>query len=845
MNKRILYLAFLAITILLILSSSAVHAQAKWTFMVYLDADNDLEPFGILDFNEMEKVGSSAEVNIIVQMDRISGYDNSNGNWTGTKRYKITKDSNTDLISSTVIQDMGEVNMGDPASLTSFIDWATTNYPAANYALVLWDHGGGWQKKKSTYDLRHIAPVTWNEKTGNSFKSLPFNPGFSGDPIEVTGIPSRKVFPNSLRNLQHNLLSPSNVLKNVCVDQTSGDELKNAEISSAINASGTYINLIGFDACLMAMIENAYPLRNLGDVMVGSEETEPGDGWPYDLILTELKNTPTMTPATLAETIVLQYGQFYNALNEPTTLSAINLKTISNVAVKLDAFTQAITTNNTLWDELDQLRVEVDKFYIPEHKDLWHIADRMLQLSSDANVDAAAANLKTAITDCVIKYYSYSPNFANSKGIAIYFPDATAYNPHYGEASNNIDFMQMNQWDEFLITYFNGGSGGTGTNDPDINYGTDSYEPNNNFGLAYGPLNNNIAYHGYLIDAADIDIYRLEIPEISNISINLDVPADFDLYLLQPIGSDFSLLASSEESGSTSESMAGNIDPGVYYLAVTAYDTHQDPYSLTISGITETTDPVLYQTTLAYDFGDPSDYIWGTTLGDAAACMYTLPSVPARLNKIWLNLQDLDAGGLGGDGTFYLYTADYYGSLLADTIRQLTPQDTGWLYLDLEPENIYIYGDFLVAILYDGFNTPGIGYDNTKSFGNNLFFSEDYPDGYMEDPGTYFIRAEIEYLVSNATATGIEKVLIDPSSVSAYPNPFIENTAVQYLLNQSGDVDIAITDINGHRISSQTLKNQPAGQGSYRLEGAGLAPGMYILQVKTNGQIIQKKLIRR
>ncbi len=469
----------------------------------------------------------------------------------------------------------------------------------------------------------------------------------------------------------------------------------------------------------------------------------------------------------------------------------------------------------------------------------------MQQLSSDANVDAASANLKTAITDCVIKYYSYSPNFANSKGLAIYFPDATAYNPHYGEASNNIDFMQLNQWDEFLIAYFNGGSGGTGTNDPEINYGADPYEPNNNFGLAYGPIKNDNAYHGYLIDASDIDIYRLEIPENSYITIDLDVPADFDLYLLQPSGSDFSLLASSEESGSTSESLVGNIVPGVYYLAVTAYDTHQNPYSLTINGITETTDPVLYQTTLAYDFGDPSDYIWGTTMGDAAACMYSLPSVPARLNKIWLNLQDLDAGGLGGDGTFYLYAADFYGDLLSDTIRQLTPPDTGWLYLDLEPENIYIYGDFLVAIMYDGFNTPGIGYDDTKSFGNNLFFSADYPDGYMEDPGTYFIRAEVEYLASNDTPTGTEKVLIDPVSVSAYPNPFIENTEVKYLLNQSGDVDIIITDINGHSISRQTLKNQPAGQGSYQLEGAGLAPGMYILQVKTNGQLIQKKLIRK
>lgn len=845
MKKQLLFVALMSVTFLVMLSNASVKAQAKWTFMVYLDADNDLETFGIRDFNEMEKVGSSDEVNIIVQMDRIPGYDNSNGNWTDARRYRITKDVNTNLFSSTLLQSIGEVNMGDPNTLSSFIDWATTNYPADNYALVLWDHGGGWQKKKSTYDPRHIAPNSWTEKSGNLYKSLPINLGFSRNPAQLTGTPSKKEFPEALRNLQHNLLRPTNVLKNVCVDQTSGDELKNGEVSSALTAAGTNINLIGFDACLMAMIENAFPLRNLGDVMVGSEETEPGDGWPYDLILTELVSTPTMTASALAEVIVQKYEQSYNGSGESITQSAIDLNLIPDVANKLNLFTQAIITNNTLWDELDQLRLEVDKFAQPEHKDLWHIADRMQQLSTDANVDAAAANLKTAISNCIIQYYSYLPDFPNSKGLAIYFPSATDYNPYYGEASNNIDFMQLNQWDEFLISFFNGGSGGTGSNDPDINYGSDVYEPNNNFGLAYGPVKNNKAYEGYLLDATDVDIYRIEIPENINISIDLDVPADFDMYLLQPIGSDFSLIAYSEESGLTSESLTGFIDAGVYYLAVTAYDIAQDAYSLTVSGLTETSDPVIYQTTLAYDFGDPQNYIWGTTLGDAAACMYSLPSVPARLNKIWLNLQDLDAGGLGGDGTFYLYAADYYGNLLSDTIRQLTPPDTGWLYLDIEAENIFVYGDFMVAIVYDGFNTPAIGYDDNLSFGNNLFFSIDYPEGYIEDPGTYFIRAEIEYIVSNSTVSGTEEMLINPASVSVFPNPFLEYAEVRYILNQPGDVEITITDSKGSVISKQIQSNQSTGHNSYHLEGRGLKPGMYFIQLKTDGQLFNNKLIKR
>ena len=65
------------------------------------------------------------------------------------------------------------------------------------------------------------------------------------------------------------------------------------------------------------------------------------------------------------------------------------------------------------------------------------------------------------------------------------------------------------------------------------------------------------------------------------------------------------------------------------------------------------------------------------------------------------------------------------------------------------------------------------------------FSPSDYTDGYIEDPGTYFIRAEVEYYVSNLT-TGKRDVVLDPSSVTAFPNPFRDNAQVQYLLKLAG-----------------------------------------------------------
>ncbi len=117
--------------------------RAAWTVMVYIGADNDLESFALTDINEMELVGSTTAVNIVVQMDRTAGYDSTNGNWADTRRFFITRDNNLDLITSQPVQNLSETNTGDPVYLADFATWAMRTYPANRYALIIWDHGGG------------------------------------------------------------------------------------------------------------------------------------------------------------------------------------------------------------------------------------------------------------------------------------------------------------------------------------------------------------------------------------------------------------------------------------------------------------------------------------------------------------------------------------------------------------------------------------------------------------------------------------------------------------------------------------------------------------------------------
>ena len=116
---------------------------ASWTFMTYVNADNNLENFGVEDVIEMAFVGSTSQVNVLVQMDRHADFTNGPllniPNFTTAKRFYVKQDEVEELA------ELGEIDSADPAQLTDFIKWSVRNFPARNYLLVLWDHGGGWR----------------------------------------------------------------------------------------------------------------------------------------------------------------------------------------------------------------------------------------------------------------------------------------------------------------------------------------------------------------------------------------------------------------------------------------------------------------------------------------------------------------------------------------------------------------------------------------------------------------------------------------------------------------------------------------------------------------------------
>ena len=137
----------LLLVLLLTLTGTAVAAppapKAKWTVMVYISGDNNLEDYVVKDIElELAPTGSSADVQVVALADRGPGYDTSYGDWQTTKLFHVTQGMTA--APENAVADWGERNMGDSQTLIEFVTWSKTNYPADHYVLYFWGHGWNW-----------------------------------------------------------------------------------------------------------------------------------------------------------------------------------------------------------------------------------------------------------------------------------------------------------------------------------------------------------------------------------------------------------------------------------------------------------------------------------------------------------------------------------------------------------------------------------------------------------------------------------------------------------------------------------------------------------------------------
>ncbi len=191
-------------------------------------------------------------------------------------------------------------------------------------------------------------------------------------------------------------------------------------INEALKASGTTFDFIGFDACLMATLENALMLEPYADYMIASEETEPGVGWYYTNWLKTLNNNTSTPTLDIGKMIVDDFVAECNRTcqGQKTTLSVVDLAELK--ATVPEAFRNfAVATTNqakTDYSTVSKARSNAREFATQskiDQVDLVHLARNL-----GTNEGKALAN---AILGAV-KYNKTSSNMTNCYGLSIFFP---------------------------------------------------------------------------------------------------------------------------------------------------------------------------------------------------------------------------------------------------------------------------------------------------------------------------------------------------------------------------------------------------------------------------------------
>ncbi|MGB9639035.1 MAG: clostripain-related cysteine peptidase, partial [bacterium] len=322
-------------------------------------------------------------------MVSISDQGNYGKQWKNAKTFYLYPDADSSKVNSPVIENLGKINTADPNFMGTKIGELMKKFPADHVIVILSDHGAGWEG-------------AIEDDTHNKFMSL--------------------------------------------------SEIKQA-LAKAVEIGGKKIDILGWDACLMAMAEVGYELRDFAKYMVASEQTEGADGWPYGSIFGKtladvLKVAQQMMlinvdvePKDLASMIVKATTNFTHSIK---TLSAVDLEKANLVAEKTNALAQAIMNNPQDFKTIKSIISSTEKFY-GTFRDLGHFAQQLANAQVSDDVKKAANELVVALNEYVVKEF-HTNQHPNATGVSVEMPTWGGPSSSYQGTS----FAKDTLWDEML-----------------------------------------------------------------------------------------------------------------------------------------------------------------------------------------------------------------------------------------------------------------------------------------------------------------------------------------------------------------------------------------------------------
>jgi len=373
--------------------------------MIYLDGDNNLASAAVADMEEIRRATLDSSIEVVLQVDLRAPYNPST-----TQRYRVAKGALVPL------ESLGEADMAAPDTLTNFVRWAGQTYPAEHTALILWNHGNGWDQGDRPRAKLGSRSILYDDDNGSSF-------------------------------------------------------LANADVRAAIEKAGVKLDVLGLDASIMGTLEAQYEFRNLAPVLITSQEVGHDSGWDYTALLSGL--SADTSAEAFSRHVVSSYRDFFEQTFYPShpgyekrhSITALRTACLTGVAADVERVAQtlllALAATSTRQTALDSLTAalaaaqHIDYYVQPSvYVDLVDILPRIDPTSTISQI----------VADCTLDEYhgSARPN-AHGMSIVLFDPvraktfgtfDANYRNwDEQTHTGNGGAFINEFHWDEMMMQY--------------------------------------------------------------------------------------------------------------------------------------------------------------------------------------------------------------------------------------------------------------------------------------------------------------------------------------------------------------------------------------------------------
>ncbi len=339
--------------------STPMGEDGTWTIFVYL-CGTDLESSGqgsaTSDLNQMMSAQGSDNVRFVMQTGGTNQWINDYFSSEESERW-VVQNGNVEKVDSVEL-----ANMGNAESLTDFLNWGISNYPASKMGLVFWDHGGG--------SISGVCVDELNE----------------GDTLTLPEINS------ALAQVYENMTDK--------------------------------FEFIGFDCCLMGTAETANILATYARYFYGSQETEPGSGWDYTTYGTYIAENPDANGGDLGKVIADSfYDECASGGQENgATLTILDLEKMDNFTIAFNDYAQNLY-NAAQGDLSNIVRAinSADNFGGNNESEGYTNMVDIGGIVNGCSSYADGSEVLSALNDCVV-YNKNGSDHANASGLSIYYP---------------------------------------------------------------------------------------------------------------------------------------------------------------------------------------------------------------------------------------------------------------------------------------------------------------------------------------------------------------------------------------------------------------------------------------